>query len=167
VPIELRDARPDDLAAIFAIYNDEVLNGTATFDTEPRVRGRDDAWLTERDAARHPVIVAEDGRRVVGWASLSAWSPRGGYDRTAEESVYVHASRRGEGIGGLLLTALVERARDAELGVVVARIVAAHPASIRLHRSVGFASIGTMRRCGEKFGRVLDVELMDLQLDER
>jgi len=161
----IRDAVPEDLVAIFAIYNEEVVHGTATFDTEARELGRDDGWLTEREWERHPVIVAEADGEVVGWASLSRWSPRKAYDRTAEESVYVHADRRAQGIGRALLVALIERARQAGLGVLIARIAEGRRASVRLHESLGFERIGTQRRCGEKFGRILDVELMDLQLD--
>jgi phosphinothricin acetyltransferase len=161
----VRDARLDDLEAIFQIYNHEVLHGTATFDTEPRTRGRDDGWLTGRDRERHPVIVAESDGCVIGWASLSAWSPRGAYARTVEVSVYVDASHRRSGIGRLLLAAIIERARAAGVGVLLARIAEANDASVALFESFGFGHIGTQRRCGEKFGRILDVELMDFHLD--
>jgi L-amino acid N-acyltransferase len=161
----LRDARVEDLGAIFEIYNDEVLNGIATFDTEPRIVGRDDGWLTDRDAGRHPVVVATLEDRVAGWASLNPWSTRGAYARTAEGSVYVHAEQRGGGVGSLLLGSLIERARTAELGVILARITEANVPSVRLFEAFGFTHIGTQRRCGEKFGRILDVELMDLHLD--
>ena len=161
----VRDARPDDLGAIFEIYNHEVLHGTATFDTEPRVVGRDDDWLTNRDGERHPVVVAVVDDRVAGWASLSPWSTRGAYARTVEGSVYVHVEHRGRGVGRLLLAAVIERARDAGLGVILARIAEANESSVRLLEDFGFAHIGTQRRCGEKFGRILDVELMDLHLD--
>ena len=162
----IRDARASDLGAIFGIYNHEVLHGTATFDLEPLVAGRDDAWLDERDCGRHPVIVAEVEGRVAGWASLSPWSSRGGYARTAEGSVYVDRGSRGSGLGSALLAAIVERARDVGLGVVLARIAGANDQSVRLCERHGFRRIGTQRRCGEKFGRILDVELMDLHLDE-
>jgi phosphinothricin acetyltransferase len=155
----------DDLGAIFDIYNHEVLHGTATFDTEPRVLGRDDAWLTERDRKRHPVIVAEVDDRVVGWGSLNPWSSRGAYARTAEGSVYVHRDFRGRGLGRSLLAAIIERGRDAGIGVILARIAEANEPSVRLCERFGFGRIGTQRRCGEKFGRILDVELMDLHLD--
>jgi len=161
----IRDATLADLPAVFAIYNEEVLHGTATFDTVQREPGRDDAWLTDRHPARHPVLVADAGGDVTGWASLSQWSDRRGYDRTAESSVYVHSAHRSQGIGRALLLALVERAKGAGLGVLVARIADARQASVALHESVGFARFGTQRRCGEKFGRLLDVELMDLHLD--
>lgn len=171
--VVIRDAVVADLPAIFEIYNEQVMHGTATFDTEPRVLPRDEAWLTARDVSRHPVIVAVDGAgaatdgEVVGWASLSQWSPRRAYDRTAEESVYVRADKRGQGLGGLLLREIVARARrpGSPVRVLVARIADSNPVSIRLHEAAGFTRIGTQRRCGEKFGRVLDVELMDLHLD--
>lgn len=155
----------DDLEAIFAIYNQEVLHGTATFDTVPREPERDEGWLTERDLRRHPVLVAEANGAVVGWASLAPWSPRPAYERTAEVSVYVHPAHRRSGVGRALLSALTERARAAGLGVLVARIAESDPASVALHRSLGFRGFGVQRRCGEKFGRLLDVELMDLHLD--
>ncbi len=162
--ITIRDARQTDLAEIFAIYNDEVAHGIATFDVEPLRAGRDDGWLADR-AAHHPVIVAVAGDAVLGWASIGPWSPRGAYRRTGEVSVYVDSEARGERIGRRLLSGLIERARDSEVVVLLARIAVPNPASIAIHEALGFSSFGTQRRCGEKFGRVLDVVLMDLHLD--
>jgi L-amino acid N-acyltransferase len=161
----VREARADDLPAVFAIYNEHVLHGTATFETEPYEAGRDDAWLTGRDLARHPVLVAEEDGAVAGWASLNEWSQRQAYARTAEASVYVDPAHQRRGVGRRLMEALVERGREAGLGVLVARVAEGNPASIELLESVGFRRFGTQRRCGEKFGRVLDVELLDLHLD--
>jgi phosphinothricin acetyltransferase len=77
----------------------------------------------------------------------------------------VHRDCRGAGVGRALLQGLIDRARAAGLGVLLARIVSQSDASLRLHESLGFQRIGTMRRVGEKFGRVLDVILLDLHLD--
>lgn len=163
---EIRDAAVADLPGIFAIYNREVEEGIATFDVEPRVTGVDDAWLTAR-ATEHPVLVAADGDgAVTGWASIGPWSPRGAYRRTGEVSVYVDAAARGRGVGSALLSALIERARGTEIRVLLARVALPNPASVALHESLGFRSFGTQRRCGEKLGRILDVELLDLHLDE-
>lgn len=164
--IEIRGATRDDLPRIFAIYNREVEDGIATFDVEPRVVGANDGWLTER-AGCHPVLVATDAAgEVLGWASIGPWSPRGAYRRTGEVSVYVDEAARGHGVGGRLLDALIDRARDSAVSVLLARVALPNPASIRLHESHGFRSFGTQRRCGEKGGRILDVELLDLHLDE-
>lgn len=162
----IRDAGPEDLEAIFGIYNHEVRHGTATFDTEPREVGRDDSWLTARDTGRHPVLVAEIDDRVAGWACLGPWSSRKAYDRTAEASVYVDGESRNRGVGRSLVAAIIERGRQAGVGAVIARISEANEPSVRLFEQFGFGHIGTQRRCGEKFGRVLDVELMDLHLDQ-
>ena len=68
----VRDAQVGDLPGVFAIYNEHVLHGTATFETEPYEAGRDDGWLTGRDLSRHPVLVAEEDGAVAGWASLTS-----------------------------------------------------------------------------------------------
>ncbi len=142
-----------------------MLGGIATFDIEPREAGRDDGWLTDR-APYHPVTVATAGDEVVGWASIGPWSPRGAYRRTGEVSVYVDPERRGAGIGGLLMDDLVARAATLpEISVLLARIAQPNPASVAIHEAAGFRSFGTQRRCGEKLGRILDVELFDLHLD--
>ena len=162
----VRRAEARDLAGIFAIYDDEILHGTATFDTEPVPEERQILWLAAHQSERHPAIVAEeDSSIVLGWASLSPWSDRCAYARAAEVSVYVHRDYRGRGVGRALLTDLVRRGRSAGLGVLLARITSESEASVDLHRALGFTTIGTMRRVGEKFGRILDVALMDLHLD--
>jgi L-amino acid N-acyltransferase YncA len=163
--ITIRDATPADLPRIFAIYNEEIEHGIATFEVEPKLVDRDRGWLTERGEL-YPVLVAFDGEELVGWASLSQWSPRGAYRRTAEVSEYVNAEHRGHGFGRALLAALIERARDRDIAVLLARVAQPNPVSEAMHESLGFRAFGTQRRCGEKFGRILDVKLMDLHLDE-
>lgn len=164
-PAETRGAAIGDLPRIFEIYNREVIGGISTFDIEPREVGRDDAWLTDR-APYYPVTVATIGDEVTGWASIGPWSPRGAYRRTGEVSVYVDVEQRGAGIGRQLMDDLVARARRLpEISVLLARVALPNSASIAIHEAVGFQSFGTQRRCGEKLGRVLDVELLDLHLD--
>lgn len=160
----IRPMRPGDVEAIFGIYDDEVLHGTATFDTEPSTAESRKLWLEHHQSPDRAVLVAEEGGAVVGWASLSPYSERCAYARTAEVSVYVHREHRGKGLGRALMTRLIEAARAAGLGVLLARIASETAASLALHRSLGFSSVGTLRRVGEKFGRILDVELLDLQL---
>jgi L-amino acid N-acyltransferase len=162
--LHIRPARAADLERIFEIYNREVSDEVTTFDTEPRMLGRDDGWLLDRPE-RYPVLVGELDGRLIGWSSLSQWSPKGAYARTAEVSVYVDADHRGRGYGAKLLAAAVEIAPGTGAGVLLARIVGTNPASIAVHRSLGFETIGVQRRAGEKFGRILDVALMDLHLD--
>lgn len=162
----IRPASIEDLAGIFAIYDEHVLRGISTFETVPKSAGERLEWFDAHRAGMYPLVVAEEGGEIVGWAGLSAWSPRQAYARTAENSVYVRADRQGRGLGGALLRDLIEHAdHDTPVRVIVARIVQPNPASVRLHEAEGFAPIGLMRRCGEKFGRLLDVLLMDRHAD--
>jgi phosphinothricin acetyltransferase len=163
----IRAATGDDLPAIVAIYNHEVRHGTATFDTEPWSVEGQGAWLAGHGTPPHPCLVATDGGLVVGWGTLSIWSTRCAYARTVEDSLYVHHDHRGRGVGHALLQALIARARTAGLAVILARIETSGTASLALHRHAGFTSIGVMHRVGEKFGRVLDVELLELLLEPR
>jgi phosphinothricin acetyltransferase len=161
----VRAATPADLAGITAIYNEQVLHGTATFDTEPRDEAAAEAWLAAHDPRRHPVLVAERGGRVAGWASLTAWSPRGAYSRTVEASVFVAEHCRGQGLGRELTAALEEAARRAGHRVVLGRIEASNAASLALFARAGYRTVGVMRQVGWKFGRWLDVVLVELVLD--
>ena len=162
--VAVRDAREADIPRIAEIYDHEVAHTTTTLDTEPMSRSERATWFSRRDPARHPVLVAERAGQVVGYGELKPWSPRKGYSRTAEVSLFVAADARGAGAGRALLAELVARARQAGLGVLLSRIGGESAASIALHRALGFRHLCRMERVGEKFGRVLDVELFDLQL---
>ena len=161
----IRSAVAADVPAIVEIYNAEVLYSFATFDTEPVTVEARRRWLARRDARRHPVVVADAGGDLAGWASLSRWSEKGAYARAAEVSVYVDRAWRGRQIGKALLAELIERGRQAGLGVLLTRICRqGGEASLRLHEHLGFRRVGTLRAVGEKFGQILDVELLDLAL---
>jgi phosphinothricin acetyltransferase len=97
---------------------------------------------------------------VVGWASLSRWSDRPAYDGTAEVSVYVDADHRGKKIGSALLEALVEAGRKGGFHNLVSRIVEGSGLSIHLHERQGFSRVGVLREAGRKFGKMLDVTIM-------
>jgi len=162
----IRAAKREDLKGIFEIYDEQVLHGTATFDTIVKTTTERLDWFATA-GNRYPILVAEEDRRVLGWARLYAWSPRKAYDRTAENAVYVHEEARGRGIGRALMEKLIALAPKRGVHVLVARIVEGNPASVRLHETLGFKTIGVMRQVGEKFGTLLDVRLMDLHLDHR
>jgi L-amino acid N-acyltransferase YncA len=118
----VRRAVESDLPAIFAIYDDEVVHGTATFDEEPYSLERRLEWLAQHQAERHPALVADDGEQILAWASLSAWSERCAYARAAEVSVYVDKHCRREGVGHRMLQELIVHARAVELGVLLSRV---------------------------------------------
>jgi phosphinothricin acetyltransferase len=154
-----RLATIEDVEATRVIYNLEVMESTVTFDLVPRTSEEQREWLTARSGA-HAVLVAEDGGDVVGFASFSPFRDRPAYSTTVEDSVYVRRDQQGKGVGKLLLAELVTLATSHGFHSMIARIVGGHDASIALHRSQGFEVVGTEREVGRKFGRWLDVLVM-------
>ena len=157
--VEIRLAQAGDAEAIRQIYNREVSTSTVTFDLVPRTLAEQLQWLEARSGA-HAVIVAVDRGEVVGFASLSPFRDRPAYNSTVEDSVYVRHDQRGAGVGRLLLTELVSLAAQHGFHTVIARIVGDHAASIELHRRLGFEEVGLEREVGRKFGKWLDVMVM-------
>ena len=161
--MQLRLGDDGDAEAIRRIYNIEVLGSAVTFDLVARTLGEQRAWMAEHRGA-YPVVVAVEDGEVIGFASLSPYRPRPAYSTSVEDSVYVERSHRGAGVGSALLGEALRLARAHGFHAVMARIVGDHAASIALHRSHGFELVGVEREIGRKFGRWLDVALMQLLL---
>jgi L-amino acid N-acyltransferase len=161
--VVIRTALPTDLAAINDIYNHYVIHSTCTYqeDAEPMAGRRQ--WF-EHHGAKHPVIAAELNGEVVGWGTLSAYHARSAYQRTVENSIYVHHRYQRLGIGSLLLQDLILRARALGHHVIIAVIDAGQEASVGLHERFGFQKVGHFKEVGFKFGRWLDVIYMELVL---
>ncbi len=160
--MHIRPALHPDLPGILEIYNEAVLHTTATYDYEPRTLEQRLEWFEERQRDHYPIFVALDGAgRVTGWSALNPFHGRPGYRFTAENSVYVAADRRGQGIGKLLLAPLIEGAKARGLHAIIAAIDADNQASIRLHAAFAFEKVGHFKQTGFKFGRWLDVVYME------
>jgi phosphinothricin acetyltransferase len=149
-----------DAESIRRIYNREVTESTATFDLVPRTLEQQEAWLADRSGA-YAAVVADLDDRVAGFGSLSPWKDRPAYSTSVEDSVYVDRECQGRGIGHALLDELLSVAVGHGFHAVFARIVGGHEASIALHRRAGFDVVGTEREVGRKFGRWLDVVVME------
>jgi len=161
--VTLRLATVADLEAINAIYNHYVLKSTCTYQTEPETIADRRAWF-DRHGPRHPVVVAQQAGEVVGWGSLSPFHARAAYRHTVENSVYVRHDVLGRGIGSVILTDLIRRAREIGHHTIVAGIDAEQVASIAFHAKQGFVQVGRLKQVGFKFGRWLDVLYMQLIL---
>lgn len=157
--MQIRRGEPRDAEALRAIYNREVLTSTVTFDLVARSAAEQARWMAEHQGV-YPVLVGVDEGEVVGFASLSPYRPRPAYATTVEDSVYVAAGRRGAGVGTALLGGVVELAATHGFHTVIGRVVGHHDASIALHRACGFELVGIERQVGRKFGRWLDVAVM-------
>jgi L-amino acid N-acyltransferase len=167
----IRPAVVADSTGILDIYNHEVLTSVVTFDLVPRTEAEQRAWISHRSGA-HAVVVAVDPEpgdphdiagheRIVGFGALSPYRERPGYSTTVEDSVYVHQDHRGEGVGALILDALISTATSHGFHALMAKIVDGHDASIGLHAAAGFEVVGKELQVGRKFNRFHDVVLME------
>ena len=160
----IRRAASEDAAAIAHIYNEAILNTTATFDTEPKTPEDRAEWLKSHDE-RHPILVAIVNGEVVGWASITLWSDRPAYADTAETSFYVSSGHRGQGIGRKLKEAIIQEAKRLGYHTLIARITAGSEVSLHLNESTGYVRVGTLKEVGRKFGKLLDVHILQKILD--
>ncbi len=161
--MRVRLASPDDAEAIRRIYNKEVTGSTVTFDLVPRTLRSQRTWIARHQGA-HPALVAVEGSRVCGFASLSPFHERAAYSTTVEDSVYVDEDCRGKGVGRALLDELLVLATRQGFHTVIARTTADNGASIALHQACGFSLLGVEREVGRKFGRWLDVAILQKML---
>jgi L-amino acid N-acyltransferase len=162
--IPIRDAREDDLPAVLQIYNEVMATSTAIYSEQPSTLEDRIAWWQGRVSAGYPVLVAEDASGVTGFASFGDFRPRPGYRFTVEHSVYVRADRRGRGIGGALMTPLIDRAAALGKHVLIAGVDADNAASLRFHERLGFERVAHFREVGFKFGRWLDLVFLQRTL---
>ena len=156
----VRPARDEDLGAILAIYNAAVLTTTAIWNDAVVDLANRRAWLEGRQRQNYPVLVAGEEGGVVGYASFGDFRAFDGYRFTVENSVYVAERARRQGVASALLAALIEHAGALGKHVMVAGIADDNEVSIRLHARHGFVETGRMAEVGFKFGRWLDLVLM-------
>lgn len=166
-PLLIRPAVPADLPAVTAIYADNVLNGTGTFELEPP----DEAEMARRHAdvtgKGLPWLAAESGGTVLGYAYANHFRPRRAYRFCLEDSIYLHRDARGRGVGRLLLAELIGRCTALGARQMLAVIGDADNAgSIGVHRALGFEHTGVLKAAGWKFGRWLDVVMMQRPLGQ-
>lgn len=162
---QIRFAKPADLPGILAIVNDAIAQTTAIYDEQPRSAAQQQSWYDEKTGSGFPVVVAECNGEVAGFGSYGQFKPKTGYRFTVEHSVYVRPDLTGKGIGKLLLKKLIDLAKAQQMHAMIGVIDASNTASIAFHSGFGFIETGTLKEVGFKFGRRLDVTLMQLMLD--
>ncbi|MFC9895453.1 GNAT family N-acetyltransferase [Nocardia sp. NPDC127579] len=161
----IRDAREADLMAILDIHNANIAASTAIWDTD--LVGLDDrqAWFRDRTAAGMPILVAEVDGELAGYASYGQWRPKSGYRYSVENSVYIAERFHRRGLATALLTALIAGAQDSgRVHAMIAAIESSNTGSIALHERFGFVTVGQLPEVGHKFGRWMDLTLMQLTL---
>lgn len=165
--MQIAPATPADVPEIAAIYAHHVLHGTASFEVEPPAEAEMAARLERILGADWPWLVARgDDGAMVGYAYAAQFRDRAAYRYTCENSIYVRHDFRGEGVGKALMAALIRAAEAQGFRQMIAVIGGAGPASVALHRAVGFVMVGTLRAIGRKQGQWLDTVYMQLSLGQ-
>ncbi len=152
-----RAATPADAEVIARIYNEGIEDRVGTFET--RLRSVEDirAWFD----GVHPVVVVEDDRQVIAFASTSSYRNRECYAGIAETSVYVARSHRRRGAGRIALQALIDAAARAGFWKLLSRIFPENVASRSLVRELGFREVGAYRRHAKLDGEWRDVVIVE------
>jgi L-amino acid N-acyltransferase YncA len=163
--LHIRRATENDAERIAEIYNWYILNAAVTFETAPV----DAAEITRRiqeKLVKHDWLVGEvvgaSNRHVVGYAYYGSFRPRGAYSHTVESTVYLAREHAGKGFGKALYSALIASVERKGFREVIGVIALPNPASIALHRNLGFQEVGVLRRVGLKFARYIDVGIWQL-----
>jgi len=156
----VRNATAADAAAIATIYNQGIIDRIATLETVERTPEERVAWLAAR-GPRHPVLVAERDRVVVGWGSLNPFNPRKAYDYVADFSVYVERAWRGKGVGSALLRALIARAKHLGYHKMVLSAFPWNALGMALYEKYGFRTVGIYKEQGLLDGQWVDTIIME------
>lgn len=164
--MQVRACTLADLPAVQAIYAHHVQNGTGTFEeVPPSVEEMAARWRQITAGERFPFLVAEADGQVIGFAYASEFRARAAYRYTCESSVYIAPEAQRQGVGHALMHEVIALCTARGLREMLAVIGdSQNYASIGLHGALGFAHVGTFHNVGYKFGRWLDVVLMQRKL---
>lgn len=158
-----RPVTREDFDTILGIYNDYVLNSTATFHNVPLVPEELAEFLFVGHLKYPAFMILENGEPI-GYCFLTQYKKRQAYDRSAEVSVYLKPGFTGRGVGSLAIAHLEAAAKRAGIRVLVGTICGENTASIRLMEKAGFSRCARLKNIGEKFGRVMDVVMYQKEI---
>lgn len=163
-PLLIRPAAAHDMLAVRKIYEEVVLNTTATFEEQTPSLAEFLQAFEEKKVSGHAWFVAELQNEVVGYGTYGSFRKASGYKTSVEHSVHVRADQRGQGVGSQLLAHLISHARQQGFHAMIAAVDGANESSLRLHEKLGFTVVGRLPQIAKKFSRWLDLVLLQLQL---
>lgn len=158
--LHIRSATPADAADIARIYNHYIKESTATFDTAEKTEQERVQWLADHGEG-FPVLVAERDGDVIGWGSISPFRERPAYRHTVELGIYLRDGETRAGVGPLVLDALIKAAEKAGHHALMGQVVSENEASLRMLERAGFSRVGYLPEVGCKFGRWLDLVIVE------
>ena len=156
----VREAKFRDVQAILRILNEDILYGGNTLDTRAWTRTQGVMWFMRHDPDTYPVYVAECDGVVVGYSAINPYRSALGFERIAENSIYVDKAFRRRGVATLLVSRVLEEARARGYRIMMATVVSTNVPSLRLHESLGYERMSTLVRGGQRGGNSIDLVLL-------
>lgn len=157
--MKIRLCTEADIDAVNAIYNHEIENGVATFDTVTRSKDNAITWFNSHNTSNHPIFVAvDDNSKVLAYCSLSQYRDKNTFDTTVEISIYVDLSARRQGVARALCNHIIAYAKGhSDIHNIVSVITSNNEKSLNLFKSLNFKDGGTIPAVGIKFGQTLGI----------
>jgi L-amino acid N-acyltransferase len=156
----IRTASEEDIPFILGLHNHHIVHTRSIWRYHPVSIEDRMQWFRERQVMGCPVLIAEEGRTPLGFASYGAFRSGEGYDGTVENSVYVADHAQGRGLASALMEHLIGLARSNRKRVMIAAIGLPNDASVALHAKLGFDARGTLNGIGWKYDQPLDLLFM-------
>lgn len=157
--MKIRLCTLSDIDAVNAIYNYEIENGVATFDSIVRSHEKALAWFNAHNTTNHPIFVAvDDNDKAVAYCSLSQYRDKDAFDTTVEISIYVDLKARRQGIARALCNYAIEYSKArTDIHNIISVITSSNEKSLNLFKSLNFKDGGTLPAVGIKFGQTLGI----------
>ncbi|MEN9411315.1 MAG: hypothetical protein RL216_3289 [Pseudomonadota bacterium] len=156
----IRDATAADAPGIAAIWNPVIRDTTITFNSAEKSCDEIAAMIRDRQQAGHAFLVSDADGAVAGFATYAQFRGGIGYARTMEHTILLSPTAKGAGLGRALMSAIETHARDAGAISLFAGVSAENPAGRAFHARIGFTEVAILQRVGFKFGRAMDLVLM-------
>lgn len=160
----IRPAQEGDIAAILAIWNPVIRDTAITFNPVEKTPEDLRALLAEKAAAGHAFLVAEVDDHLLGFAHYGQFRAGAGYARTLEHTIQLAPGAKGRGIGRALMTAIEDHARAGGAHSLFAGVSGENAPGLAFHAALGFVEVAVLPEVGHKFGRWMDLHLMQKRL---
>ena len=156
----IRDATHDDAAQIATLWNPVIRDTAATFNAQEKSPADVAQMIATRQSDGHAFLVATRAGTLLGFATYSQFRGGIGYARTMEHTIILAPEARGQGSGRALMDRIMNHARSAGAHSLIAGVSAENPGGLGFHARLGFTEVARLQQVGHKFGRYMDLVLM-------